>query len=186
MEKSAIAFQYWRKLMRKTAAWIAATYICLGIAHVANAQSHNTTGHLLRLFNTGVFGLSMNDAAVLLEPRLPGALNPTTIMVDVDKDRYFAATVTYPKKISFAEARRCLNSRYRKWEKESFANDPTMGLWRNEDDKLAVQLNDDGDSLKIVYIKFSQVTPEMFFRALGKAAEEVDKEKERPATSPED
>jgi hypothetical protein len=120
-----------------------------------------------------VFGRSTADSIVLLQPKSTGALNPETIMVDVREGTYYAATVTYPNEISLLEARQCLNSQYGKWEKESFANDPTMGLWRNEDDHFAIQLTENGDSLQIIYIDFSLMTPELWGRALSEAAKEI-------------
>jgi hypothetical protein len=39
----------------------------------------------LRLLDTSVFGKRTTDAIVLLEPPRPGALDPETVMVDIDK-----------------------------------------------------------------------------------------------------
>jgi len=116
-----------------------------------------------------VFGKSTKEAVVLLMPIEPAQVEPETVMVDVDKGRYFAATVRYPKTTSFEEVRNDLNNIYGKWEKETFANDPEMGIWRNEDDQFAIQLSEDDENLVVIYIKFSMLTEERFWKAFSRA-----------------
>ena len=130
----------------------------------------------LRLFNTAIFGKSTADPVVLLKPAIPGQLDPETVIVDIDKGKYFAATVRYPKNISFADARRSLNTIHAKHEMKDFADDPTMGLWRNEDDKLTIQLTEDEDYLVVLYVKFSLLTKEKFIKSLGRAMRDLEKE----------
>ena len=145
-------------------------------AFADKSESSSQKTSRLRLFNTAIFGKSTTDQIVLLKPAIPGQLAPETIMVDLDKGKYFAATVRYPKKVSFAEARRSLNTIYAKHEKKNFADDPTMGLWRNEDDKLAIQLTEDEDYLVVLYVKFSLLTEEKFIEAMGRAMRDLEKE----------
>ena len=145
-------------------------------AFADKSESSSQKTSRLRLFNTAIFGKSTTDQIVLLKPAIPGQLAPETIMVDLDKGKYFAATVRYPKKVSFAEARRSLNTIYAKHEKKNFADDPTMGLWRNEDDKLAIQLTEDEDYLVVLYVKFSLLTKEKFIKSLGRAMRDLEKE----------
>jgi hypothetical protein len=55
--------------------------------------------------------------------------------------------------------------------RKSFASDPTMGLWRNEQDKVSIQLTEDKYNIVIIYVKFSMVTDEIAARALSRAFE---------------
>ena len=152
------------------------TLVLAPLAFAAEPTSTDKETSGLRFFNTSIFGKTTAEPVVLLKPALPGQIDPETVIVDIDKGTYFAATVRYPKKISFADARRSLNSVYAKHEKESFADDPTVGLWRNEDDKFAIQLTEDEDNLVVIYIGFSLLTEQKFLEALGRAARELEKE----------
>jgi hypothetical protein len=137
----------------------------------------------LRLLNTSVFGRSTNDAIVLLEPKQPGTIDPETVMVDINDDHYFAATVTYPKEFGFVEARRTLNSRYGKWESANFAKDATMGIWRNEDGQFSMQLTEDEATINLIYIKYSMATDELLLRGFTRAMRQM---KEKPTNERED
>ena len=141
---------------------------------LAQADSRRPERSRLRLFNTDVFGKSTTDPVVLLKPLEKGQLDPETVMVDVDKGRYYGATVNYPKKLTLAEARKSLNSLYAKYEKKSFANDPDMGLWRNDDAKFSIQLTEDDAHVCVIYIKFSMVSDEILQRAVSRAFKDVD------------
>jgi hypothetical protein len=130
----------------------------------------------LRLLDTSIFGKRTTDPILLLEPPRPGSLDPETVMVDIEKGRYFAATVRYPTEITLEAGRKALNSVYGKWEKSSFADDPTMGIWRNEDDKFSIQMTHDGVNLVIIYIKFEMVSKDMLMRGLSRGLQLVNDE----------
>jgi len=142
----------------------------------AETRSAESKTSRLRLFNTDIFGISSANAVVLLRPSQKGQIDPETVMVDINKGKYFAATVSYPKTISLEEARKSLNTKYAPHEKKSFANDPTMGLWRNEADQFSIQLSEDEDHIVVIYIKFSMVTDEIVFKAISRAMRESAKE----------
>ena len=108
----------------------------------------------IRYFDPGIFGKSANEPVTLLTPGKPEALHPFTIMTDIKEGRYFAATVSYPKKVTLDEARDALNQRYKNYEKASFATNALMGLWRNEDDRHAIQLTENDDAIQVIYISF--------------------------------
>ena len=132
----------------------------------------------LRLLNTSIFGKRTTDAIVLLEPPRAGALDPETVMVDIDKGQYYAATVGYPKEITFEAARQALNSAYAKWEVETFAKDPEMGMWRNEDDKFSIQMTENAFALVVSYIKFSMVPEDKLLRGFSRAGQLIDDEEQ--------
>jgi hypothetical protein len=132
----------------------------------------------LRLFDTSVFGKRTTDAIVLLERPRPGALDPETVMVDIHKGQYYAATVRYPKEITFDAARSALNNVYGKWETDAFAKDPEMGMWRDEEDKFVIQMAEDAFSLAVIYIKFSMVPEELWLRGLSRGTRIFDDEEQ--------
>jgi hypothetical protein len=145
-----------------------------------SAKSHKPSD--LRLFDTSVFGKRTTDAIVLLKPERVGTLNPETVMVDIEKEQYYAATVRYPKEMSFEAARQSLNRAYGKWEKQTFAKDPTMGIWRNEDDKFSIQLTEDGFTLVVIYIKFSMVSDRNLNRGFSRATKLIGEEDQAQKT----
>lgn len=108
----------------------------------------------LRLFNPEIFGLSAESAVSLLLKEPVGTVRPSLIQVDIQDGKFFAATVRYKTALSLSEARRSLNRVYAKWQKPNFANDPNMGLWRQEEKKFSIQLTRDGDEIVIVYISW--------------------------------
>jgi len=154
--------------------------LCFGVlATTAIAQEQKPAEKKpndLRLFNTAVFGKPTTEPVVLLEPPSPEALDPETVMVDISKGHYFAATVRYPTAISFDDARKSLNKAYGKWEKEFFATDPDMGLWRNEDDQFSIQLSQDGFNVTAIYIKFTLLTEEKIGEGFSRAKQLMDDE----------
>jgi len=153
--------------------------VCCRDGHFVSAEEATETPKLrLQLFDPGVFGKSTKDAVVLLKPKEDGQIEPETIMVDVTKGRYYAATVRYPKCLTLGQARDDLNQLYGKWEREAFAKDPELALWRNEDDQFAISLSEDDDNLVVIYINFSMVTEEMFFKGFSQAIRELEKEKQ--------
>ena len=112
----------------------------------------------IRYFNPGIFGKSANDPVRLLLPGKPEALHPFTIMTDIKEGKYFAATVSYPKKITLDEARDALNQRYKNYERASFATNALMGLWRTEADRYAIQLTENEDAIQVIYISFMKLS----------------------------
>lgn len=130
----------------------------------------------LRLLNTEIFGKSASDTIKLLSPGAPDKLNLQNVLVDVDKGKYFAATVRYPKKISFAEARASLNALYAKHELKFSADAPDMGLWKNKDEELSIQLSEDEEYLQICYVKVSLVTMEIINESIQRLIRQSERE----------
>jgi hypothetical protein len=121
----------------------------------------------LQLLDPNIFGKSTKEAVVLLQKKPEGAISPETVMVDINKDRYFAATVNYPKTLTLDQARAVLNKAYKKWERTGYA-EHGMGIWRNEDDKFSIQLSEDEHNIVVIYIKFSMVTDEILEKSFKK------------------
>jgi hypothetical protein len=120
---------------------------------------------MLQLFDPSVLGKSTKYALVPLQPREPFAVSPETVQLDIDQDRYYAATVGYPRAISLEDARRALNALYKRWESDTFAEDPTMGTWRHEEAGFSIQLSEDEDNVVIIYIKYDLLTDAILARS---------------------
>jgi|GEM_PF-1084542 len=147
------------------------TIALLLIAGAAQAQG-------LRHFNpTGVFGKSVDDSVVLLLPAEADAIQPLTIMTDLKDGKYYAATVTFPKSVTLAEARTSLNALYPGTEKPSFADDPKMGLWRVEKHRFAIQVTHDHQELRVIYISFQPM--ESIVKSLEKLADHMEQDTEQ-------
>lgn len=129
----------------------------------------------MRLLNTDLFGKSVDDPIVMLSNAEKGGIYPESVFLDIDDSGvYYASTVRYPLALTLEGARKQLNRTYGKWEKADFANDPTMGLWRNEDDKFAIQLTEDEDSVVVIYISYERAPQDRVEKALEKALLEMD------------
>ncbi len=147
------------------------TIALLLIACAAQAQG-------LRHFNaTGVFGKSVDDSVVLLLPANTAAIQPLTIMTDVKDGKYHAATVTFSKTVTLAQARASLNALYPGTEKSSFADDPNMGLWRVETYRFAIQVTHDDQGLRVIYISFQPM--ESIVQTLERLADQMEPDTEQ-------
>ena len=107
----------------------------------------------LRHFNPAILGQSANENVKLLIDDF-GDIYPSAVQVDVTDGKFSAATVEYSSEISLEEARGSLNKLYRQWLKADFANDPTMGLWRNEEKRFAIQLTREKNAIVVRYVSF--------------------------------
>jgi hypothetical protein len=105
----------------------------------------------LKHFDPSIFGKSVNSNIRLLLDE-PGDIEPSLIQVDVKNGKFYAATVKYSTKMTLDEARRSLNKLYHRWQKPNFANEPMMGLWRNEEKGFSIQLTRDKNEIVIIYI----------------------------------
>jgi len=105
----------------------------------------------LRLFNPGVFGVSVNSSVRLLLDE-PVGIEPSLIQVDLKDGKFYAATVRYKTRMSLSQARQSLNRLYARWQRPSFAEDPNMGLWREEEKGFSIQLTKDDDEIVVIYI----------------------------------
>ena len=133
----------------------------------------------LRLFNPTIFGKSNKLPIKLLLDNPPGAIDPATIQVDVADGKYYAATVRYRTKISLGDARKSLNRIYGKYIKKSFANDPEMSLWRNENDHFSIQLTKEADLIMVIYIDYKLLPKDALGRALSEAFKELAQPKKK-------
>ena len=125
------------------------SFIALIILNVLAVQAKE-----LRHFNPAIFGKSVDNPIKLLLHGKSNSVEHTGILTDIKGGKFYAATITYPESVSFEEARSSLNKLYKKYEKDSFSENPNMGLWRDEDKKFAIQLTEHENVVRIVYISF--------------------------------
>ncbi len=105
-------------------------------------------------FNPRLLRKNVADAPQRMLPSHPGAVPPTSVHLDAEGGKYIGAVLTYPKTVSLEPMRLALNQLYGKYEKDDFADDPGMGLWRNEDEQFAIQLTENHDGILVIYLTF--------------------------------
>ncbi len=72
----------------------------------------------LQHFNIAVLNQSPQNNIALLLPGTAKAIKPIQVLTDINDDGYiYAATVTYPAKITLEQARQSINSLYKQYEK---------------------------------------------------------------------
>jgi hypothetical protein len=107
----------------------------------------------LKHFDPSIFGRRASESIKLLIDD-SGEIYPSLIQVDLKKGKYYAATVTYSTDMTLDEARRSLNKLYSRWQKPNFAKEPTMGLWRNEEQGFSIQLTREKDEVVVRYVSW--------------------------------
>jgi hypothetical protein len=120
---------------------------CLFLSTAAEARD-------IQLFDTEVLGKPTGATVKLLRDRKANEIEPIVVMVDVEKGKYVAATLLYPRSATFHEARASLNRLYAEYENKDILIPDSMAVWRNRDKLFSIQLTRDEDVLGIIYIGF--------------------------------
>ena len=118
--------------------------------------SPSQAGENVQLFNESVLGSTPTDAIPMLLPNATATWAPKQVVLDYKDNACYGAMIHYERSHPFESLRRAINSRFGDYEQPTFANDPTMGIWRMEDAGFAIQLSDsdDEDSYLAIYIRF--------------------------------
>ncbi|MFX0140093.1 MAG: hypothetical protein ACFFDN_41005 [Candidatus Hodarchaeota archaeon] len=95
----------------------------------------------------------------MLFDRKPGDIEPDIVQVDVKDGMFYAGTVTYLDEITFEEARESLNKIYKKYEMQTFAKDPQMGIWRVTERKFTIMLAKEDEQIQVMYISTLALSP---------------------------
>jgi hypothetical protein len=157
---------------------------CFFIISLLLAQ--NASAKELRLFNSAIFGQSVNEPVKLLVDNTNG-IEPKLIWTDIKEGKYWAATIFYPRDlVTMEEARASLNLVYKKYERLSNGE---IGMWRNEEKKFSIQLTDekDDEAIRVAFISF--VPMNEIFTHVRKAMEILEKEnakKKKTLRTPKD
>lgn len=106
-------------------------------------------GSTVELFNDAILQESSSEDLPILISAGDDAWSP----IDVDLDEH-GAIVKYAKAGTFEDLRKGLNQRYAEHEDDMLADDPEMGLWRNEESGFAIQLTEDVDTCSVIYVSF--------------------------------
>jgi hypothetical protein len=109
----------------------------------------------IQLVNTNFLGSCVDQPITFLATNHQKADRPQSISVDIENGCYTAASVVYPKFLTVQEVKQALNRKYHKYESEVTLGKPSGGLWRNEDEKFAIQITtDDSDNILVLYVRF--------------------------------
>ena len=121
---------------------------------ITTADTTVTSG--VQLFNESVLSSAPTDSLPMLLPCPDIAWTPRQVILDYKDNACYGAMVHYDRTQSFEALRDAMNSRFGKHEQPTFANDPTMGIWRMDDAGFTIQLTDDEeeDSYMAIYILF--------------------------------
>ncbi len=110
----------------------------------------------VQLFNEAVLGSSPTDAIPMLLTSANADWSPRQVVVDYKDGACYGAMVHYDRTQAFEVLRSAINTRFGKHEQPTFADDPTMGIWRMDDAGFTIQLSDDNeeDSYVAIYLLF--------------------------------
>ncbi len=110
----------------------------------------------VQFFNESVLGSAPTDAIAMLLPNATATWAPKQVVLDYKDNSCYGAMIHYERSHPFESLRRAFNLRFQAHENPTFANDPTMGIWRMEDAGFTIQLSDseDEDSFMAIYIRF--------------------------------
>lgn len=86
--------------------------------------------------------------------------SPRQVVLDYKDGACYGAMVHYDRSRSFEVLRAAINTRFGKHEQPTFADDPTMGIWRMDNAGFTIQLSDnkDEDSYMAIYVQFIDPT----------------------------
>ncbi len=127
---------------------------CRDPNQMTTAQS--STDASAQLFNEAVLGSSPTDAIPMLLTTANADWSPKQVVLDYKDGACYGAMVHYNRSKPFEVLRSAINSRFGEHEQPTFADDPTMGIWRMEDAGFTIQLSDDNDedSFMAIYLLF--------------------------------
>ena len=108
----------------------------------------------IQLFNADILGQPTSNEIKLLQNKKPNEVEPFTTLLNIRNGVYVAATIMYPEEVTFQEARDSLNRIYKNCEQLPLLRDREMAVWRVENKKYAVDLIQQEDKIRIMYIQF--------------------------------
>ncbi len=139
--------------------------------------SHGCFGQELVHFNPDVLGALQNENMKLLLGGDTNAIAPIEISLELKNGRYIGATIVYPKSISFIAIKKSLNSLYKQFEKPDFKDNKTLDLWRHEPKRFAIQLSEDKEGVRVIYLMFQPTSKVL--KNMMEAQKILDAEKKR-------
>ena len=117
---------------------------------------HSPNEANIQLFNEAVLGSSPTDPIPMLLTSANSDWSPKQVILDYNDGACYGAIVHYDRLQSFEVLRTAINARFGDHEQPTFADDPTMGIWRMDDAGFTIQLsdNEEEDSFMAIYILF--------------------------------
>jgi hypothetical protein len=112
----------------------------------------------IQQFNPDIFEQPTSTAIKFLHDKKAEEVEPAGVLVDIKDGKYSAASIFYPKFVTFAEARESLNKIYKAYENASLYKESEMAVWRVADKKFAISLVQEDDHVRVMFIHFMPTT----------------------------
>ena len=109
-------------------------------------------GQEIKLFNPETFGKSIDKPVVFLYESSNTAIKPLSILTDIKDGKYYAATISYPKEVTFEGVKKAVKDKYNGLVEKKFSD--SMFVWRNEKAKYVIQLTECKCYIQLIYIPF--------------------------------
>src|ERR1700690_1631635 len=92
----------------------------------------------IQLLNPAFFGQPTTSAIRPLFDKKGGEVEPYMMTTDIKCGKYSAASVFYPKSVSFTDVRAALNKLYKDYETLSLYKEAVQALWRVVNKQFAI------------------------------------------------
>ena len=139
--------------------------------------SSTASGKDIQQFNPDIFEQPTSTAIKIMQDKKPNDVEPTGVLVDIKDGKHSAASIFYPKKVTFAEAREGLNKLYKENEDLTLYKASEMAVWRVADRKFSISLVQEDDHVRVMFIHFMP-SAEVFkgiLRTMGVDPDDLDK-----------
>ena len=106
----------------------------------------------IQLFNPDIFGQATTTSIKPLRQKQSDEISPISVLLDMQCGKYRAASVFYPKRVTFADAENTVKKYYDKYEKKFFP-DIEMAVWRVEDRHFSISITKEDDRIRMSYLQ---------------------------------
>ena len=110
----------------------------------------------VQLFNPNIFGQTTSNAVKILQDKRFDETEPGNVILDIKNNKFVGATVLYLKPATFAEVRDSLNRLYKNSENMLLFKEGVSAAWSVEDKKFVIQLSQDENRIRVIYIQFQK------------------------------
>ncbi len=124
-------------------------YLLLGgTMLLTNALTHFSEAHArtdIVIPNPKILGTKLGTESPLQTSNVgENAIYPKNIHLDLDGPRIYGIMATYPDSVTFESIVECVNLTHKKWSRDPDGEMAKWGVtvWRNEEDRYAVQASD--------------------------------------------
>ena len=107
----------------------------------------------IQLFNTEILGQSTSKELKVLRDKNAQDIEPISVIMNIKKGFYNAATVIYPEEVRYETALKALKDQYKKYGPSKQYKEIGMTVWRIENKGYAVSLIQEKKYIKIRYVQ---------------------------------